>query len=643
MSLFELKSNIAVQRKLENLQILLEDRFADGKTNVESNTSPASSAVGSSVLPPMPSIFHGRQEVVDEIVKTISTQEPARVAVLGPGGVGKTSLSLIVLHHPTIVESFKSNRWFIQCEGSTTPQGLVSAIANRLELSGDKLFERIILSFEAHRTILVLDNFETPWETVETRSMIENFLSSLAAIQTLTLLVTMRGSERPFGTAWTRPFIPPLTTLDTPAARLTFVTISDTPEDDPHLGRLLKALDNFPLAITLMANLAQYETPEVLLRRWDLENTPMLNRGTDHHSSLEISIKISLDGPRMRQNPDATRLLRLLALLPQGSRDLDKIAPDIKNIHKAAAVLKQVGLAHVDGVGYLRVLAPIRRFIILNYPPDPDSWKPVQTYYENLAKLSSEIERGLDGKSIIEQLSSQTSNMQAVIEYSLDIDGANSHQVIRAAIDLTDLFRYTGLGSLTSLQKSAVKAECIGEKALLADCIRSQAEIHYSRSSRELATAGFEKARSLYRELGDQHLSEQGRCTMMLGMVEGQAGNYEDAIVHIEHAIELHRRDKDVVGEADCLVRLAQNAIAMQTYCVAIPCVNAAVTIYQTHTHLRGQARCMWLLGVISQERRIDYVDATEKVADAALAYRYLGDFTGKMSGRSIFITCLTY
>jgi hypothetical protein len=49
----------------------------------------------------------------------------------------------------------------------------------------------------------------------------------------------------------------------------------------------------------------------------------------------------------------------------------------------------------------------------------------------------------------------------------------------------------------------------------------------------------------------------------------------------------------------------------------------------------------MWLLGVISQERRINYVDASEKVVDAAFAYRYLGDFTGTMGGRSRFIMIL--
>jgi hypothetical protein len=54
------------------------------------------------------------------------------------------------------------------------------------------------------------------------------------------------------------------------------------------------------------------------------------------------------------------------------------------------------------------------------------------------------------------------------------------------------------------------------------------------------------------------------------------------------------------------------------------------VRIYQTHTYLRGQARCKWLLGIISQERRVEYTDASETVADAALAYRFLGDVTGE-------------
>lgn len=82
--------------------------------------------------------------------------------------------------------------------------------------------------------------------------------------------------------------------------------------------------------------------------------------------------------------------------------------------------------------------------------------------------------------------------------------------------------------------------------------------------------------------------------------------------------------------EADCLLRLAQNAIWQQQYSVAIPSVNRALLIYQHHTYLRGQARCMWTIGLISQERRMDYSDASEKLAEAALAFRYIADAAGE-------------
>jgi hypothetical protein len=54
-------------------------------------TSPADGAIGSSSIPSAPPIFNGREETVDEIVQNITTKEPARVVVLGTGGVGKVS------------------------------------------------------------------------------------------------------------------------------------------------------------------------------------------------------------------------------------------------------------------------------------------------------------------------------------------------------------------------------------------------------------------------------------------------------------------------------------------------------------------------------------------------------------------------
>jgi tetratricopeptide (TPR) repeat protein len=371
----------------------------------------------------------------------------------------------------------------------------------------------------------------------------------LAAIQNLTLLITLRGSELPYGTAWTRPFVPPLAPLDHVAALSTFTAISDKPKEDVNISKLLKALDNWPLAITLMANLAQYETPKVLLERWEHESTPMLTqRADDRLSSLEISIKISLEGPRMLRHPTAMDLLCLLALLPHGPSQLQGVAPGIPHVAKAASVLKSVGLALTDGAGALRILAPVRGFIMKNYPPHPEGWKSMLKYYENLAAQCSSIERGMDGKAIVECVTPEVANLQAVLEHSLEIPDTDFPNVISAAVNLIYLLKYTGLGSTTTLEKAAVKAQAIGHNLLLAHCIWSQGELHYSRSNRTMAIAKFEKALKLYSELPGT-FSEQGRCTMMIGMNHSSSGSYKEAIEAIGHAIELHQQGMDVIGE----------------------------------------------------------------------------------------------
>jgi DNA replication protein DnaC len=52
-----------------------------------------------SMLPSRPRIFYGRESELDNMMKMLS-QQPAQIAILGGGGMGKTSLARAVLHHP---------------------------------------------------------------------------------------------------------------------------------------------------------------------------------------------------------------------------------------------------------------------------------------------------------------------------------------------------------------------------------------------------------------------------------------------------------------------------------------------------------------------------------------------------------------
>ncbi|KAF8558473.1 hypothetical protein OG21DRAFT_1481455 [Imleria badia] len=553
------------------------------------------------VLPPAPSTFYGREKVVDEVVQNITREEPAHVAIRGTAGIGKTSVSLAVLHRDEVVSLHGDHRWFISCEAASVPQGLISTIAIALNQTGDNLYGKILKFLkEQPRTLLILDNFETPWEPASGRRETEDILASLTSINSLNLIVTLRGSERPLKSQWTRPFLLPLRPLDLQAARSTFVSISDISEKDPNLEELLQVVDNLPLAITLSSRAR-----------------PCFSGAGNPND------------PRMIQNPDSFHVLRLLALLPDGAADeqhVASIASTIRYVSRATSVLKQVALVYSRDRRHFRILGPIRALLLEHYPPNISSISTVLQYYQSLAAQCVGIELGRGNSSaIVTRLSPEIGNMQAVLEYAMDFGGPEDiPRAIQASVNITDLLKFSGLGTTATLAKGADKARELGLTKLQADSIRCQAEVYYLRSQLELATAGYLEALDLYRSEG--LLAQEGRCLMKLGMVECGGANYEAATNRIRSAIELHRQAGDAVGEADCHYHLAQNATWRKNYEEATTHVYIAVDLFQAEGYRRAYVRCLWLISVLAVDRRAYKKETAEQLLDAASQYNDMGD-----------------
>ncbi|KAJ7153265.1 hypothetical protein C8R46DRAFT_830484, partial [Mycena filopes] len=329
--------------------------------------------------PSAPQIFHGRESQLADIVQHFYQGTP-NIAILGAGGMGKTSLARAVLHHEDIIAKYSDHRYFIPCESTTTKEELGCSRAKTLLKQLYNVFLPVHLL-----SMVILDNLETLWEPVDSRKEIEELLSLLTDVTDIALMITMRGAERPSKVHWTRPCLSPLEPLAQEAARQVFVDIVDDKHSMAELDQILCLTDNMPLVITLLAHVVDVEGLSEVVSRWGQERTGVISEGYDRRSNLESSISLSLISPRVTSVPHSQDLLSLISLLPDGLSEsqLKQIDFGLENILRCKSTLIRTALAYSDH-NRLKVLGPIREHIRKVLPPAEQMLKPLLKHYQEL-------------------------------------------------------------------------------------------------------------------------------------------------------------------------------------------------------------------------------------------------------------------
>ncbi|KAJ7912918.1 P-loop containing nucleoside triphosphate hydrolase protein, partial [Mycena leptocephala] len=344
-----------------------------------------------------------------------------RIAILGAGGMGKTSLARAVIHHTEITQRYNQQRFFIVCDPAATQVELAALIGAHVGLKpGKDLTCQVIQHFSSSSDcLLILDNLETLWEPVETRRKIEEFLSLLTGVDHLALVITMRGAERPAKVAWTHPFFPALKPLEQDAAQQTFIDIADSTHDPQEVDKVLSLTDNMPLAISLIAHLVDSEGCSHVLSHWEEEKTSLISDGYDRTSNLDLSISLSLSSPRL--NPHSKDLLSLLSMLPDGLSDVELFQSKfpIDNIQGCKAALIRTALAYSDGHKRLKALVPIREYMQKHQPPGDCLIQPLLKHFQQLLEFYMEYRGNESSSSIVTRVLSNYSNIQNVLQNGL--------------------------------------------------------------------------------------------------------------------------------------------------------------------------------------------------------------------------------
>jgi GTPase SAR1 family protein len=143
------------------------------------------------MLAPAPKIFYGRDVALQAVVGLLIEDSP-RIAILGPGGIGKTSLAQAALHHEDVVAKYPE-RYFVPCHSSSSSSDLISTISSHIGFEGKMGLRQILHYFScSNPSLLALVNFETIWEATSVRLDAEEILSQLTSVPQLAVIVSLQ-------------------------------------------------------------------------------------------------------------------------------------------------------------------------------------------------------------------------------------------------------------------------------------------------------------------------------------------------------------------------------------------------------------------------------------------------------------------
>ncbi|MBK7316935.1 tetratricopeptide repeat protein [Candidatus Villigracilis affinis] len=260
-------------------------------------------------LPAQPTPFIGRTKQIKVIKESLLNPDTRIVTLLGPGGTGKTRLSLQVAQE--LLDQFPDGVYFVPLADDTDTNQFVSRVAQQLAVreGGRPLLENVKDYLRDKRMLLVMDNFE---QLVSVAPVVAELLIAAAQLKVITssrIALNLLG-EREFPvppldlpqaddeSAWENLLENESVILFVERARTAHPNFVLTENNASAVAEICRRLDGLPLALELAAARIKLLQPQAILARLD-DKLKLLTGGArdlpTRHQTLRNTLEWSYD------------------------------------------------------------------------------------------------------------------------------------------------------------------------------------------------------------------------------------------------------------------------------------------------------------------------------------------------------------
>ncbi len=637
-------------------------------------------------LPAQPTVLIGREVEVETVCDLLRRPAVRLVTLTGPGGAGKTRLSLQVA--ADLLDDFAAGVYFVPLAPISDARLVVSAIAVALgvkEVGEQPLFDTLKAYLRERQLLLVLDNFEQVAVAAPLVSELLQVASGLKALVSSRVVLHLYGEHEYNVPPLTLPDpsnLPPADQLARYAAVELFAQRAAavrpdfviTAENASAIAGICARLDGLPLAIELAAARVKLLTPMAILVRLS-NRLSLLTGGPRDQPNRQQTLRGAIDWSYDLLN-DAERVFfarvsifvggcsaeaagvvcdfRLkiadLALAddqPTAAPNLDLDMLDAISSLTDNSLLRANSPSSISEQGISNSPSPISgqgwggggepRFIMLEtireYAQEllverGEAAMVGQRHAEYALALAERAEGGVQGARQVEwlaRLEQEHDNLRAALAWLLEHDEAEAAQRMSAALaQFWYMHGYISEGRRW-LEK-ALASSATTSPELRVKLLNRLGSLAFDQGNYAEATRFHHESLALARELGNVRM--MATALNNLGLIAQDQGDYLRSQGFFEEGLVLFRELDYLYGIANCLTNLGLTACYLHDDARAKLFYTESLTIRRKLEDSWGMAISLHNLAPLAI-RQDDYQEAAAYLRESLTLFEELGDKEG--------------